>query len=96
MDSYCYIIKCADGSYYTGWTTNLERRLAQHNAGHGSRYTRSRLPIKLVYTEKLPDRSTAMKRERAIKRLPRAKKSELVKAAIASRNNLQTSRGKDD
>jgi len=79
MSYYCYILECVDGTYYTGWSTDPERRLKQHNAGRGSRYTRSRRPLKLVYIEEQPDRSTAMKRENRIKRLPRTKKQALTK-----------------
>ena len=75
---YCYILECADGTYYTGWTTDPERRLKQHNKGLGARYTRSRAPVKIVYLEPQPDRSTAMKRERAIKRLSREHKKKLI------------------
>ena len=57
---YVYIVECADGSYYTGWTTDLRRRLAAHNAGRGSRYTRIRRPVKLVYSEEHPDRASAV------------------------------------
>lgn len=78
MPYYCYILECADRSYYTGWTTDPERRLSQHNRGKGSRYTRTRLPVKIVYLEPQPDRSTAMKRERAIKRLSRERKNKLI------------------
>jgi putative endonuclease len=78
MAYYCYILKCADGTYYTGWSTDPARRLAQHNAGRGARYTRSRLPVDLVYIEEQPDRLSVLKREIAIKRLSRAKKSALV------------------
>ena len=75
---FCYIVECADGTYYTGWTTDPERRLKTHNAGRGARYTRVRLPVKLVYLEPQPDRTTAMKRERAIKALSRDKKRKLI------------------
>jgi putative endonuclease len=75
---FCYILECSDGSFYTGWTTDPERRLKQHNNGSGSRYTRSRLPVKMVYIEPQPDRRTAMKRERAIKRLSRDRKKKLI------------------
>ena len=75
---YCYILECADGTYYTGWTSDPERRLRQHNKGTGSRYTRSRLPVKMVYLEPQPDRATAMKRESAIKRLSRQRKMKLI------------------
>lgn len=74
MTCYCYILECADGTYYTGWTTDPQKRVAQHNQGSASRYTRSRRPVKLVYLEIQPDKRTAMKRERAIKALPRKKK----------------------
>ena len=76
---FCYILECADGSYYTGWSTDPQRRLQEHNAGRGSRYTRSHRPLRLVYVEELPDRSAAMKREAAIKALPRGKKEALVR-----------------
>jgi putative endonuclease len=79
-DFYCYILECADGTLYTGWTTDPQRRLRQHSAGYGSRYTRSRRPLRLVYLEKQPDRSTAMRRERAIKILSRHKKLALISA----------------
>lgn len=76
---YVYILTCSDGTLYTGWTIDLAERLAAHQAGRGARYTRTRLPVKLVYQETCPDRSSAMKRERAIKKLPRVKKLALVK-----------------
>jgi len=77
MICYCYILECADGTYYTGWTTDPERRVKQHNKGVGARYTKTRRPVKLVYLEEQPDKVTAMKRERAIKTLSRKKKMEL-------------------
>ncbi|HCR72216.1 MAG TPA: hypothetical protein DIW23_12280, partial [Anaerolineae bacterium] len=72
-----YILECSDGTLYTGWTVNIEKRLLQHNKGLGARYTRTRLPVKVVYVEEQPDKITALKRERAIKALPRKKKLEL-------------------
>jgi putative endonuclease len=78
MDFYCYILECSDGTYYTGWSMDPEQRLIQHNRGTGARYTRSRRPVRLVYVEELPDKVTALKRERAIKALPRAKKQKLI------------------
>lgn len=78
MSFFCYILECADRTYYTGWTTDPERRLKQHNNGIGSRYTRTRLPVKIVYLEPQPDRASAMKRERAIKRLSRERKVKLT------------------
>lgn len=76
--TYVYILECADGSYYTGWTTDLEQRVAAHNAGRGGRYTRSRRPVKLVYWEEHPDRRSAQRRELALKRLARVRKSALI------------------
>jgi putative endonuclease len=71
-------VECSDGTFYTGWTTDTGRRLKEHNAGRGARYTSMRRPVKLVYIEPQTDRITAMKRERAIKALPRKKKQELI------------------
>jgi len=75
-----YILECRDKTLYTGWTTDLARRLKAHNAGQGAKYTRSRLPVKLVYAEMLPDQSSALKREQAIKRLSRTQKLALIAA----------------
>jgi putative endonuclease len=75
---YCYIVECADGTLYTGWTTDPERRVKVHNKGLGARYTKIRRPVKLVYVEELPDRKSAMKRELAIKRLGRTGKEKLI------------------
>ncbi|HXQ37384.1 MAG TPA: GIY-YIG nuclease family protein [Anaerolineales bacterium] len=77
MACYCYIVECADGTYYTGWAIDPERRVAVHNKGLGAKYTKMRLPVKLVYVEELPDRKSAMKREIAIKRMKREKKMKL-------------------
>jgi predicted GIY-YIG superfamily endonuclease len=73
-----YILRCRDGSLYTGITNNLPRRLATHAAGKASRYTRSRLPVRLAYQEPQPTKSLALKREAAIKALPRAAKLRLL------------------
>lgn len=78
MSCYCYIVECADGTYYAGWTVDPERRVAIHNKGRGARYTRTRGPVKLVYVEELPDRKSAMKRETAIKKMKRGMKMKLV------------------
>jgi putative endonuclease len=75
---YCYILQCADGSFYTGWTNDLPRRVRQHRSGNGGRYTRSRCPLTLAYFERQEDASAARKREAEIKKLPRAKKAELI------------------
>ena len=74
-----YILECRDHSFYTGWTNDLDRRLKQHNAGEGARYTRSRRPVKLVYYEIHQTKEEAMKREYAIKRLTRAQKLALIR-----------------
>jgi predicted GIY-YIG superfamily endonuclease len=73
-----YILRCADGSLYTGWTVDLPRRLAAHNAGTASRYTRSRLPVELVARLAMPDARAARREEARIKRLRRAAKIELI------------------
>jgi putative endonuclease len=78
MSCYCYILQCADGTFYTGWTTDPERRVAQHNKGIGAKYTSTRRPVKLVYLETHPNRTVAMKRELAIKKMKRVQKSKLV------------------
>lgn len=78
--NYTYILSCADGSLYTGWTNDLERRLAAHSAGKGGKYTRTHLPVRLVYWEEFPTRREAMAREWAIKHLTRREKLELIEA----------------
>jgi putative endonuclease len=77
---YCYMVECSDGSLYTGWTTNPERRVKEHNAGRGALYTRWRRPVELKYLEKKEDRSAAQRRENEIKRLTREKKIALVES----------------
>jgi len=75
------MLRCGDGSLYTGVTNDLTRRLAAHQAGTGARYTRARLPVRLVYREARATRGAALRREAAIKRLPRAAKLALLVAA---------------
>jgi len=75
---FCYLLKCSDGTIYTGWTTDPTRRLADHNAGRGARYTKLRRPVQLVYLEELSSRSAAMAREAAIKAMPRTRKLKLI------------------
>ena len=75
---YCYILECADGTFYTGWTTDPQRRLRTHNRGAGARYTRTRRPVRLVYVETQPGRSEAMRRERQIKTYNRSHKKALI------------------
>ena len=73
-----YILECTDQTLYTGITTDLTRRLAEHNAGRGAKYTKGRAPLKLVYSEACADRSTALRRERQIKALDRGSKMALI------------------
>lgn len=73
-----YILRCRDGTLYTGITDDLDRRLRAHNAGTGAKYTRGRGPVELVYREEQPDRSAALRREWAIKRLTRHEKLALI------------------
>ena len=76
--NYTYIVECADGSLYCGCTNNLEKRIADHNAGKGAKYTKTRLPVKLVYYEEFDTKEEAMSREWHIKQLRREKKMELI------------------
>lgn len=76
--NYTYILSCADGTLYTGWTNDLDRRLAAHNAGRGGKYTRVRLPVTLVYHEEFETKQEAMSREWAIKHLTRKQKLKLI------------------
>lgn len=78
--NYAYILECADGSLYTGWTKDLERRLQAHNAGRGAKYTRSRRPVALVYAEAFATSQEAMSREWHIKHLTREQKLALINA----------------
>ena len=75
---FVYVVRCRDGSLYTGISTDVGARVARHNAGAGARYTRARRPVRLLYVERKRSRSNALKREAAIKALPRAQKIELV------------------
>lgn len=79
MAFFCYLLECADGTYYCGWAKDVTRRLAVHNRGRGAKYTRTRLPVALVYYEELDSQSEAMRRERALKRKSREKKAALIK-----------------
>lgn len=78
MMNYAYVLECSDGTFYTGWTTDLEKRLAVHNKGKGAKYTRMRLPVKLLYFEEYEDKSSALKRECQIKKMSRKEKEKLV------------------
>jgi putative endonuclease len=78
IDHYVYVLRCGDGTLYTGYTTDVERRVAEHRAGEGAKYTRGRTPVELVHVEGFDDRSAAMSREHEIKRRSRSRKLALV------------------
>lgn len=78
MKAFTYIVRCADGTLYTGYTTDIERRLNAHNSGKASKYTRGRLPVELVYLETFDEKNKAMSRECQIKKLPRKEKLRLI------------------
>ena len=84
-----YIVRCRDGSLYTGYAVDVEKRLATHNAGQGAKYTRARLPVVLEYTETFTTKSDALKREYAIKQLTRTKKEQLIQEGMASYESNQ-------
>jgi len=79
MSYYVYILRCADETLYTGWTTNIKARILAHNTGTGAKYTRGRGPVELVYQETLADKSAAMQREWTIKQLTRPEKLALIR-----------------
>ena len=76
--NYAYILECKDGTYYTGWTNNLEKRLKDHNEGKGAKYTRARRPVVLAYYEEFETKEEAMQREYAIKQMKRSEKAALI------------------
>lgn len=77
-ENYCYILRCNDGSYYTGWTNNLEKRIKAHQEGTGAKYTRGRTPVELVYYETFSTKEEAMRREYEIKHFTRKEKEVLL------------------
>lgn len=80
--NYTYIVKCKDGSLYTGWTNNLEKRIRDHNEGKGAKYTKSRRPVVLAYYEEFQTKEEAMRREYAIKKMGRKEKEKLLEKEI--------------
>lgn len=80
--NYTYIVECKDGSLYTGWTNNLEKRILDHNEGRGAKYTKTRRPVVLKYYEEFETKELAMKREYEIKQLKRKEKLELVRSGL--------------
>ncbi|MDO5589911.1 MAG: GIY-YIG nuclease family protein [Lachnospiraceae bacterium] len=86
--NYTYILKCADGSLYTGWTNDIEKRVKAHNEGKGAKYTKYRRPVELVYYETFQTKQEAMRREYEIKHLPRKKKELLIIDFSLSENEV--------
>ena len=89
--NYVYMLRCADGSLYCGWTTDLTARLNAHNSGRGAKYTRSRLPVELVYQEAFEDQHAALSREWHLKRLTHAEKTALI--ALQSQRSADSEAG---
>jgi putative endonuclease len=86
---YVYIVECADGSFYTGYTTDIDRRINEHNfSSRSAKYTRSRRPVRLIYREEYDNLSAALKREYQIKKLTRSKKKQLIDNACKRKSNL--------
>ena len=83
MNWVCYLLRCADDTFYCGITNDMEKRLAAHNAGEGAKYTRGRIPVSVVYRESCADKSAALKREIQIKRLSRGAKQALLQGGFA-------------
>lgn len=81
MTHHVYIVECSDGTLYTGYTTDVERRVEEHNAGAGAKYTRGRTPVRIAHVEEFASQSAAMQREYAIKQLSRPEKKRLVRSA---------------
>ena len=79
---YVYMLRCGDGSFYSGWTTDIKKRLQTHQCGRGAKYTRSHLPVALAYVEELPAKNECMQREAALKKLTHAEKSALSAAYL--------------
>lgn len=78
MDNYTYIVRCSDGTLYTGWTNDLDKRIQSHNEGKGAKYTKTRTPVTLAYYETFPTKQEAMKREYVIKQMRRKEKEKLI------------------
>ncbi|MGZ4218283.1 MAG: GIY-YIG nuclease family protein [Solirubrobacteraceae bacterium] len=94
-EAWVYLLRCTDGSLYTGWTIDLERRLARHRAGTASRYTASRLPVELALSIPMPDRTAARREEARVKRLSRADKLTLLSDAQATGTSNPAARRAD-
>ena len=86
---FCYILECSDGTFYTGWTTDPDRRLRQHAAGRGARYTRAHPPLRLVFLEAQANRGDAMRREHALKVMSRARKLALIAKGASNQEAIR-------
>lgn len=86
--NYTYIVRCSDGTLYTGWTKDLEKRIAAHNDGTGAKYTKPRRPVELVYHECFETKEEAMSREWHIKQLSRREKDALITASLCPEQNI--------
>ena len=92
MEDYAYILLCSDGTYYCGWTNDPEKREKAHNSGRGSRYTRARRPVRMVYIERCADRSSAMRREAGLKKLSHEEKRKLAETFTGEQDGIHRSR----
>ena len=90
--NYTYIVKCSDGTLYTGWTNDLKKRLNAHNSGKGAKYTKTRRPVTLAYYEEFETKELAMKREYAIKQLRKKEKLKLIDAQSIEKTEVQDKR----
>ena len=88
MVNYTYLLLCSDGTYYCGWTTDPERRVAAHNDGKGAKYTKARRPVRLVYLEESDSKSTALRREAEIKKLSHSEKEKLSAGYLKKKHEL--------
>jgi len=95
-EHYVYVLECADGTYYTGYTTDVDRRVEEHNAGEGAKYTRGRTPVTVVHTEAFASQSAAMSREYRIKQLRRPDKDALVREEGEGREKGEEGRAKGE
>lgn len=92
-ENYTYIVRCADGTLYTGWTNDLKKRIKAHNAGKGAKYTKTRRPVELVYFEHFATKEEAMSREYHIKQLKRAQKQALIDEMNKNNKSIFTQNG---
>jgi len=91
MAFYCYLLECADGSFYCGWSKDIQHRVKMHTKGQAARYTRSRLPVRLVYFEKVDSQSAAMRRENELKRKTHQQKADLMRQFLEENNEIEFS-----